>query len=407
MQQQKHTLMILSSILMMLMMGTVYSYSVFRYHIEAEFQIRTFLSGFPYMTSLFFYALSMMISGRFLKPSRLLGFVFFGTLFISLGWLIAYLSSDFVIFVISYGVLIGTGVGMVYGVPIYMVQKLYPKKSGLMTGLILLGFGMSPLITAPLASVLIQNTSLNATFLIFGIMFLVIQLPLSYLFILKEYTDFKSFVPDQIIHEKLKPFKRIYGLFVIATTIGLMMIGLSYQIGVVYYAFDARGVTISLSFFALMNGIARPIFGKLMDQKGFRFSVLLSLSLISLASIIGLLNQGEHIVLYVISFGLFWFNLGAWLAIVPATIKEFYGVKQYSKKYGVMFTAYGIGSILGTSISGTVMDILGWTGYLYIIILLFVGVSIFILLHINHSNVLLNNVNIDSKSEVTINIPSI
>ena len=407
MQQSRHTLMILSSIVMMLMMGTVYSYSVFRYHIETEFQIKTFLSGFPYMTSLFFYALSMMISGRLLKPSRLRGFVFFGTLLIALGWIIAYLSNNFYVLIMSYGILIGTGVGMVYGVPIYMVQKLYPKKSGLMTGLILLGFGMSPLITAPLASALIQNTSLNTTFLIFGLMFLVIQLPLSYLFILKEYTEFKSSAPDKITHEKLKPFKRIYGLFVIATTIGLMMIGLSYQIGVVYYAFDARDVTISLSFFALMNGIARPIFGKLMDQKGFRFSVLLSLSLISLASIIGLFNQGQHIVLYVISFGLFWFNLGAWLSIVPATIKEFYGVKQYSRKYGVMFTAYGIGSILGTSISGTVMDILGWTGYLYIIILLFVGVSIFILLHINHSNVLQNNINNDSKSEVTMNMPSI
>ncbi len=75
------------------------------------------------------------------------------------------------------------------------------------------------------------------------------------------------------MNEKLKPFKRIYGLFVIATTIGLMMIGLSYQVGVVYYAFDAREVTLSLSFFALMNGIARPIFGRLMDRKGFKFSV--------------------------------------------------------------------------------------------------------------------------------------
>jgi len=56
MLQQKHTLMILSSLLMMLMMGTVYSYSVFRYYIEIEYQIGTLLSGFPYMISLFFYA---------------------------------------------------------------------------------------------------------------------------------------------------------------------------------------------------------------------------------------------------------------------------------------------------------------------------------------------------------------
>ncbi|HBG32257.1 MAG: hypothetical protein A2084_00735 [Tenericutes bacterium GWC2_39_45] len=379
MQQQKHALMILSSILMMLMMGTVYAYSVFRYYIETEYQIGTFLSGFPYMTSLFFYALSMMVSGRLLKPSRLRGFVFFGTLLISIGWFISGLSDSYLLLVVSYGVLIGIGVGMVYGVPIYMVQKLYPKKSGLMTGFILLGFGMSPLLTAPLAITLIQNTSLNQTFLIFGMLFLIIQLPLSFLFILKEQKDFKSIKPDLVVTEKLKPFKRIYGLFVIATTIGLMMIGLSYQVGVVYYAFDAREVTLSLSFFALMNGVARPIFGRLMDRKGFKFSVLLSLFLIFFASVIGLVNQGQHLILYVISFGLFWFNLGAWLAIVPATIKEFYGIKQYSRKYGVMFTAYGIGSILGTSISGTIMDLFGGTAYLYIMILIFLGISIFIL----------------------------
>jgi len=379
MRQQKHTLMIISSILMMLMMGTVYAYSVFRYYIEIKYQISTFLSGFPYMLSLFFYALSMMITGRLLKPSRLRRFVFFGTLMISIGWFISSLSQSYLLLVISYGVFIGTGVGMVYGVPIYMIQKLYPEKSGLMTGLVLLGFGMSPLLTAPLASILIQRTSLQTTFFIFGVLFLLIQLPLSFLFILREYTDIKSVPTDLNVYEKLKPFKRIYGLFVISTTIGLMMIGLSYQVGVVYYTFDAREVTLSLSFFALMNGIARPIFGRLMDKKGFKFSVLFSLSLILIASIIGLINQGQHLILYVISFGLFWFNLGAWLAIVPATIKEFCGIKQYSKKYGVMFTAYGIGSILGTSISGTIMDLFEWTGYLYIMILIFLGISIVIL----------------------------
>ncbi|MBE0701264.1 MAG: MFS transporter [Acholeplasmataceae bacterium] len=386
MNQQRHTLMILSSILMMLLMGTVYAYSVFRYHIEVEYQVGTFLSGLPYMTSLFFYALSMMVSGRLLRPSRLRRFVFFGTIMISMGWFISSLSTEFVVLVIAYGFLIGTGVGMVYGVPIYMVQKLYPKKSGWMTGIILLGFGMSPLLTAPLASILIQSTSLQTTFLIFSILFLVIQLPLSFLLILKEYTDFKSVIPDPFLHEKLKPFKRIYALFVIATTIGLMMIGLSYQIGVVHYGFDAREVMLSLSFFALMNGLARPLFGKLMDQKGFRFSVLLSLSLLSIASLIGILNQGQHIILYIISFGLFWFNLGAWLAIVPATIKEFYGIKQYSRKYGVMFTAYGIGSILGTLISGTIMDVLGWTGYLYVMVLFFIGISMVIVFKINQTS---------------------
>lgn len=375
--------MVISSIVMMLLMGTVYAYSIFRFHIESIFEIGTLLSGIPYMTSLAFYALSMMISGRLLSPSRLRRFVFIGTLLIASGWLLSGMATAFYQFVFSYGVLIGTGVGMVYGVPIYMVQKLFPKNSGLMSGIILLGFGMSPLITAPLARHLIIELGLMRSFIAFGILFLIIQLPLSYLFILVEYQDFKAQAKEDKTARKLKPFKRIYAMFVIATTIGLMMIGLSYQIGVVQYQFDSIEVTLSLSFFALMNGMARPIFGRLMDRQGFRFSVLLSLGLIASAAVLGLLNQGRHMVLYILSFGLFWFNLGAWLAIVPATIKEYYGIRQYSKTYGVMFTAYGVGSIIGTLISGIILDLLAGTTYLYLSILFFIGLSFLILKHID------------------------
>lgn len=375
MKKQRHILMVISSLVMMLLMGTVYSYSVFRLPIEQEFQIGTLQSGLPYMTSLFFYALSMMISGRFLKPTTLRRMVLIGTLLVASGWLLSSVTSSFVMLILTYGVLLGTGVGMVYGVPIYMAQKLFPQKSGLMAGIILLGFGMSPLITAPLANLLINSIGLSQTFMIFGLLTLIIQLPLSFVFILNEYQGFKKEPIERDVQVVLKPFKRIYAMFVIATTIGLMMIGLSYQIGVVYYGFQEGEVTLSLSLFALGNGIARPIFGKIMDKKGFHVATRISLGLMMLASFIGLLNQGEHLVLYIVSYGLFWFNLGAWLAIVPATIKQFYGVKHYSKKYGLMFTAYGVGSIIGTLISGFIMDILKGTTYLYILICIMIIIS--------------------------------
>lgn len=376
---KKHTLMIISSILMMLLMGTVYAYSVFRYHIEDLYQISTLTSGLPYMTSLFFYAFSMMVTGRHLKPTRLRGFVFYGTLLIILGYFLSSIATHIGMLVFSYGVLIGTGVGMVYGVPIYMVQKLYPKRSGLMTGIILLGFGMSPLITAPLTSALIEWTSIRQTFFILSVVFLVLQLPLSYIFILKERTTFKQEPVEQRFKEKLKPFKRIYALFVIATLVGLMMIGLTYQVGVRFYGLNETHVTIALSFFAILNGLARPLFGKLMDNQGFKFSGILSVSLIVVASVIGLINRGSTFFLFGISFGLYWFNLGAWLAIVPATIKEFYGIQQYAKKYGLMFTGYGVGAILGTLASGYILDMLGETSYIYGFILALMVISAILL----------------------------
>lgn len=383
--KKKHYIMIATSLLMMLLMGTVYSYSVFRVHIETLFNVGTLQSGLPYMTSLAFYALGVMVTGRFMKPSRLRGFVVIGTILIALGWFISGIAPSLGVLVFSYGVLIGTGVGIVYGIPIYIAQKQFPEKSGLITGIILLGFGMSPLITAPLVKVLIDLLTIQPAFIVFGAIFLVIQLPISFIYdtsVDEEVTTTNV----EIKHYGIKPFKSIYILFVMATTIGLMMIGLSYQIGVVYYEFNVLEVTAALSFFAIMNGIARPIFGRLMDKKGFVFSVRLSLVLIGVASIIGILNQGNLLILFIMSFSLFWFNLGAWLAIVPAAIKSFYGMKQYSKVYGIMFTGYGIGAILGTVVSGMIMDLLKWTTNLYMLVLVLIGLS-FVIVSLIHRNI--------------------
>jgi MFS transporter, OFA family, oxalate/formate antiporter len=367
---------VIISVVMMLMMGTVYTYSVFRLEIENLFAVDTLLSGLPYMTSLSFYALSMMVSGRMLKPQRLSMFAFIGTLLIVLGFFLASVVNSILLFTLSYGVLIGTGVGMVYGVPIYMSQRTFREKSGFVSGVILLGFGMSPLITAPLSRLLIVEVGLKQTFFIFSIGFLIIQLPMTFLFKLSQ--DENHLIDEQTkLRVDRTIFRKLYFLFVIATTIGLMMIGLSYQIGVSIYAFDATKVTLSLSFFAIMNGIARPIFGRLMDHKGIVFTIRLSLFLMMIAAFIGLLNQGQYLWMYIVSFGLFWFNLGAWLAIVPAAIKYFYGIENFAKIYGLIFTAYGVGAILGTFVSGIIIDYLNVTSNLYFFIVMIILLSLY------------------------------
>src|SRR5690554_3373181 len=153
--KKKHYVMITTSFLMMMLIGTVYSYSVFRSHIETLYNIGTLQSGLPYMTSLAFYALGVMIIGRYMKQSRLKIFMLIGTVVIALGWFISGLAPSLTILVLSYGVLIGTGAGIIYGVPLYIVQRQFPLKSGFISGIILLGFGMSPLVTAPLVKILI------------------------------------------------------------------------------------------------------------------------------------------------------------------------------------------------------------------------------------------------------------
>ena len=348
---------------MMLLMGTVYTWSILRVEVENVYNTNTLQSGLPYMTSLFFYALSMMITGRLLKQKNTQKIAIIGVLLISLGWLLASQSGTLISLTLSYGVLIGIGVGMVYGIPIFIINQRF-KKSGFYAGIVLSGFGASPLLTAPIVHLWIQNVGLQQTFLNMSMISIIILLPLT--FLLKYSQDSISTHPSLTVKPfSLKTFVLLYTMFLLATTIGLTMIGLSYRIGVVNYGFNTNAVAMSVSAFALMNGLSRPLFGKIVDAKGFLYAAGLSIILVNLATLIAVMNQGDNLLLYGISMGLYWFNLGAWLAMLPASIKHYFGTHSYAKNYGLMFTSYGFGAILGTLFSGTVLDLFFSTRYLY------------------------------------------
>ena len=64
-------------------------------------------------------------------------------------------------------------------------------------------------------------------------------------------------------------------------------------------------------------------------------------------------------VLYIACFIGFWLCLGGWLAIAPTTTAIHFGAHYYSRNYGVMLLAYGLGAILANIISGQAKDVFG------------------------------------------------
>lgn len=170
---------ILTSFILMFMMGSVYAYSVIRIEVEGLFSVTTVLSGLPYMLSLFFYALAMMLTGFVLEASRIKKLMLIGSIMIVLGWGSSYFAKNILMLSFSYGFLMGFGVGMVYGVPLYIVNQK-TERAGFYNGLILSGFGLSPLLFSPFMQRLIETSGLALMFLIMsGISFIFFVLSLS------------------------------------------------------------------------------------------------------------------------------------------------------------------------------------------------------------------------------------
>ncbi len=359
--------LVLPGVIMMIMMGTIYTWSVFRPYVETQHDLSVTQSGLPYMVSLVFYALSMMVSGRLMTARNTRMMAVMGSLFIGVGWLLASITTGLFALSIAYGVMVGIGVGMVYGVPIYLIQRMCPTRSGLYTGLVLLGFGMSPLFGAPLVERMLGIYGVATTFVGIGVVFL-IGLSVCAVW-LPRVTQHEAAEAMEAPPHNPMLFMSMYLLFALASAIGLMTIGLSYKVGVDYYGYDGRTMAWMVGLFAVCNGLARPLFGWLMDRRDFAFGATVSFGLIGVAALLAMINQGRSPVVFMLSFGLLWFNLGAWLAMVPAALKRAFGLSGYTRTYGVMFTAYGFGALGGVWLSGAMLEVTERTHSVYMAVL--------------------------------------
>jgi MFS family permease len=349
---------VIPGFLMMLIMGSVYSYSVFRLPIETYFQVTSSLSGLPYMLSLFFYAVFMGISGKILEKTPAFKVIIIGVLFISLGWFIAFLGKNFLLLSLGYGIFIGSGIGFIYGVPLMIISDLYPSKKGLYFGIVLFGFGLSPLISAPILQWLVTQFDLHTTFLIMSIFTLIVLTLLSLFY--KKYNIKKSSVKLTPFGSTLKQprYQLLYITFFIGTFIGLTVIGFTstYAAEVLKYTLGQAALFVSL--FAIFNGVGRVIFGYLTDKLQIHLIMLLSFTSLLIASLL-IIFVSYSPVIFVLSFSIIWMNLGGWLAIAPSATAQLFGKETYTRNYGILFSAYGFSAILGVYIAGVLSDLLG------------------------------------------------
>lgn len=379
-EEQGRWVFILIGMLMNVCLGAVYAFSVFREPLERSIQnggwgISATQSGLPFMIFLAMFSLFMALAGKLVgdwgpRKTGLLG----GSL-VGAGWILAGFAPNIVWLTLFYGVIGGAGVGIIYGCPIAVAAKWFPDRKGLAVGLAVMGFGLSALIMAPLMQMLI-NTSvgLMRTFTVFGIAFaailLLLSLPMKYPKDGWRPTGWSgqavrgSSGVDLDRRQMLRTgsFYALWGTYTIGCLAGLMAIGISSPVGQQVAALNPQMAAISVSVFAVFNGIGRPLFGWLTDRLTPRYAGALSFVLILAASALLYLWGTGRPAVYFVAFSILWLNLGGWLAIAPTATATLFGTSHYGTNYGLVFTAYGIGALLGNTLAGAIRDALG--GYL-------------------------------------------
>jgi MFS transporter, OFA family, oxalate/formate antiporter len=352
-------------------LGSIYSWSVFRLPLQKFFSADATASLLPFIVFLAFFALLMPFAGGPLDKYGPRKLTVLGGIVVGIGWILGSQASDITTLTLAYGVVGGAGVGIAYNAPIGVSGRWFPDRRGLAVGLTVLGFGISPLITAPLANYLIGTygvlTSLGYLGVAFLILIVLLGLPLRFPeagWKPRGWTPQQAGVAcEELNRPQMVRTRGFWGLwlgFFIGTLAGLMAIGISSPTGQEVFKLSAATAAALVGVFAIFNGIGRPIFGYLVDRTGPRNTAITSFVIIAVAAaMLGFGAAPGATAIYVIGFCALWLCLGGWLAIAPACTAAFCGTKYYGPNYGLVFTAYGAGAIIGNLLAGRLRDVVG------------------------------------------------
>jgi OFA family oxalate/formate antiporter-like MFS transporter len=284
------------------------------------------------------------------------------------------------IFTFTFGVLLGSGIGFVYASASPAALKWFPaSKTGLISGIVVAGFGMGSAWVAPLARALIKSIGLQSTMLYMGIGMLIAVVGFAQ-FLKFPPADFK--LPGQPVVKTASnksefstmetartwQFYLIWLAFAFGSGAGLMVIGnlasiVNDQVGLPAIS------AIAVSALAIGNGGGRVLYGTLSDKFG-RKAVLATAfffqaALVFLISIIVSGSPLANVPVLIILVILIGANYGANLAVFPAITKDYYGAKNFAMNYGIVYTAWGLGGFMLSQLAGTIKDMTGTFTFAY------------------------------------------
>jgi MFS transporter, OFA family, oxalate/formate antiporter len=286
------------------------------------------------------------------------------------GWVASAAISDVTGLYLTYGLLCGIGTGIVYIGIVGLMLKWFPDRRGLATGVVAAGYGFGAILTTFPIDGMIRSSGYQATLVTFGIILGGIG-ALAGLFMRAPPEVVATASIDLVTTRDVPPAEMLktpvfWLLFVMMTmmsTGGLMVIS---QFAPFMKSFGIADLTVfgmaalpfALTLDRITNGLTRPFFGWVSDHIGREMTMLIAFSLEALAVLLMLSARCDPLVFALMS-GVVFFGWGEIFSLFPSTLTDTFGAKDATTKYGFLYMAQGIGSVLGGPVAASLHDSTG------------------------------------------------
>ena len=379
---RRHVIVVVCTLLQ-LCLGTVYAWSFFQSLLVSQLGWTYIQTAYAFSITIFSLGIAAAWAGRALPrfgPRKLatLGSAMFAGGYVAAG--AALEIESMALFYLGYGCVGGAGIGLGYVTPVATAAKWFPERKGLVTGIVIMGFGLgASLLSKGLAPYLLTLTDgdLALVFTGLGIIFGCILIPSSLLLTDPPKTQespaaAKATVTDtgqasdsDSIAASLysSKFLIMWLVFFFNISAGISVISVQSQLFQDVWrlgeplaepeALAQYGATL-IAVSSLFNGLGRLFWASLSDRFGRTrvFRILLASQMVVFGVLMS--ERDPWIFAALVCYILLCFGGG--FATMPSFVSDVFGSKRMSAIYGTILTAWSAAGIFGPLYMGYLRD---------------------------------------------------
>jgi len=365
--------------------GTVYCWSIFSQEIADYIGFSKGATEWAFSFAIFFLGMSAAFLGnvveRDIHKSSLIATICFAVGMAGTGFFISYGGAhkgslvSLIGIYLSYGFIMGIGLGTGYLSPVKTLMLWFADRKGLATGLAVAGFGAAKAIASPIMQALLANLGEGGVYKMFyilaGVYF--VMMFVGHLLLKKPdgwhepaATEKKPSIMETLKTRPMTNYIGIWLMFYINITCGLALISQEKMIVKCIGLAASAGLISTIS--AIFNAGGRLGFSAWADSMKDRntiYKLIFILSIASTALVIvtnGIKNGSGNTLLIVLVLALIFIvnaGYGGGFSNVPTLLSDHYGMGSISAIHGITLSAWAFAGLTGNQLATFIVNHFG------------------------------------------------
>lgn len=348
-------LTLVGTIITQFALGSVYTWSLFNAQLAAKLDEPVSQVAFVFGLLSLSLAVASSMAGKLQERFGVRNVTLGAGLLLGVGFLLTAQASNLMMLYLCAGILVGFADGTGYLMTLSNCVKWFPERKGLISALAIGAYGLGSLGFKYINVLLLENTGLETTFQLWGLIAMALVLCGGMLMkdapaqsVASQQSESRDFTLAEAMR---KPqYWMLALMFLSACMSGLYVIGVAKDIGENMVDLPVLVAANAVAVIAMANLAGRLVLGILSDKIP-RIRVISLAQIITLVGMVLLLFIPLNANLFFVAVACVAFSFGGTITVYPSLVSDFFGLNNLTKNYGVIYLGFGIGSIIGSIVA--------------------------------------------------------